>query len=209
MQVSLFSELDNLSLNDLISCFEGPAPDGKEYAATYYTEVAYLIGAKGTMGIAFLRGNLDHPDSNRLVAVLLALTATQPHNHLTSDVLARYLRDTRPPVVAAAIDGMSSQGNSATADQVVPLLHHPDALVKGSVLRYLARLYPETAVATSLKALNDADYIVRENAVDVLDDLGAVKAIPYLQPLLEDPHPDVRQAAHSAICRLSEIDDDA
>jgi HEAT repeat protein len=40
---------------------------------------------------------------------------------------------------------------------------------------------------------------VRENAADELGDLDAVAAIPELHQLLVDSHPDVRQAAQTAI----------
>jgi HEAT repeat protein len=50
-----------------------------------------------------------------------------------------------------------------------------------------------------IHALSDQEFIVRENAIDELGELGQPEAIPYLQPLLNDEHPDVRQAAETAI----------
>ena len=44
--------------------------------------------------------------------------------------------------------------------------------------------------------------LMRENACDELDQLKALEAIPALLPLLEDPHPQVRQAAQTALDNL-------
>src|SRR5262249_2088599 len=164
--------LDTLSLEDLARRFEGPCPDGSEYALVYYEEVAHLIAGKGTLGVEWLQDRLDRGEGERLAAILFALTGPPPRNHIRGERIAGYLRDSRPVVVTAAVDGLRSQGNKRVKDQVLALLNHPVAFVRGSVLRYLARLYHERAVSVLLDALGDSHYVVRENAVDELDDMG-------------------------------------
>jgi HEAT repeat protein len=102
---------------------------------------------------------------------------------------------------------LTAQRNKDIGEQVMALLHHPDPYVKGSVLRYLSQLCPEKAIAELLDALNDSHFIVRERAVDELGELSAAETIPFIRPLLNDPHPHVRQAARTAIDNLSEPTD--
>ena len=204
--MSVFPELDTLSLEDLAERFEGECPDGREYAHGYYVEVASRIAGKGRSGIGWLGDRLGRAEGERLSAILLALTHTPPFDHITSERLARYLGDHCPTVVASAVDGLCKQGNKEAKQRVVALAHHPDAFVRGSVLRYLARLYPESAVPILLDALHDPHYIVRENAVDELGDMACADAVQLIQPLMQDPHPDVRQAAHTAFANLSALE---
>jgi HEAT repeats len=203
--MSVFPELDPLSLEDLARRFEEECPDGKEYASGYYAEVAFRIAGKGQPGVEWLGDRLDQVEGERLSAILFALTATPLRNHIIGERLAGYLGDRRPVVVAAAVDGLCRQGNKEVKDRVVALVHHPDAFVRGSVLRYLARLYPESAAPTLFDALHDPHYIVRENAIDELDDMSCAEATQLIQPLIQDPHPDVRQAAQTAFAHLSAL----
>jgi hypothetical protein len=58
-----------------------------------------------------------------------------------------------------------------------------------------------------LTGLRDRHFAVRESAVDALDEteaLDAAQALEAIQPLLDDPHPDVRQAAETAVHNLSD-----
>ena len=89
-------------------------------------------------------------------------------------------------------------------DAVLQVRQHPSPSVRARVLEFLRQLDPEAARSALLAALHDPDYIVRETAVDELDDLGAVEALTALQPLLADPHPHVRQATEGALRRLNE-----
>jgi HEAT repeat protein len=82
---------------------------------------------------------------------------------------------------------------------------HPSEYVRGSVLRFIARVHPDKALPIFLEKLKDPHYIVRENAADELGDLGLPSVISDLRPLLLDPHPNVRQATETAIDMLSDI----
>jgi hypothetical protein len=45
--MSLYPELDRLNLDELIACFNAPAPEGEEYAAGYYFEVGERLAQFG------------------------------------------------------------------------------------------------------------------------------------------------------------------
>lgn len=200
--MSVYKELDNLNLEELINCWHEPSPDGKEYAASYYSEVAFLIRDQGKAGIAFLFGEISKADTERLGAIFSTLP---PLKHpALADILVRYLHDERPHIVASAIIGLQHQGKKDAIDEVLALRNYPDPYVRGSVLSFMSELYPESASLLLIEALQDPHYIVRESAIDELDELEVVESIPYIRPLLADPHPDTRQAAETAIQNLEE-----
>ena len=195
--MSLYTELDSLKLAELISRFQEPAPEGKEYAAAYYDEVAALIEEKGEAGLKFLDSQLPIADKDRLGAILLALAT--PGHPLSKVMLLKYLHDKRPYIIVRAIDGLWRQGQSDASNEVLALRNHPDAWVRGAVLRFMRHIQPEAAVPILLEALQDPHYIVRENAIDELDELEAITALPYIRPFLQDQPKDVRAAARLAV----------
>ncbi len=202
--MSLYPELDNLDLDELIARFHGPPLDGEAYARAYYDEVAVRIGQQGAAGQDFLLGEIKRADADRLGAIFLAFTFVQPEPASVQDILVSHLHDSRPWVVARAVDALWLLGKKDAMDAVLALREHASPYVRASVLEFLSHLDPEAALPALLAALHDPDYIVRARAVDALDDMGAVEALPALQPLLADPHPHVRQATEGALRRLNE-----
>jgi HEAT repeat protein len=67
----------------------------------------------------------------------------------------------------------------------------------------MSRLFSEEAKPILYAALHDERYIVRETAVDELDERCDAEAAPLIRPLLDDPHPDVRQAAETYFTNLA------
>lgn len=55
-----------------------------------------------------------------------------------------------------------------------------------------------------MAALKDGSHIVRENAIDELEELQARDAVPALRLLLDDSHRDVRAAARHALQTLAD-----
>lgn len=51
--MSLYPELDKLTLEQLERCFQEPPVDGATYATAYYDAVAVLLEEKGQVGIEF------------------------------------------------------------------------------------------------------------------------------------------------------------
>jgi HEAT repeat protein len=199
--MSFYPDLDRLNLEQLMECFQQPAPE-EEDASMYYMEVALSILQHGNVGVDYLYQTIDQADTEELRAILFALAEYSVEPEKLRFLLLNYLDDRRPIIVAEAIDGLCKLGDKDTLDRVLPMLEHPDPYVRGSVLRFVASLHPDRALPLLLEKLKDPDFIVRENAVDELGDLGIVSAIPYLTPLLEDDSREVRQAAQTAINSL-------
>jgi HEAT repeat protein len=159
---------------------------------------------------------MDHADSvegdePRLGAVMLGLTLPRLDDPSDEPWVERFLLghlgDRRPAIVAGAIDDLTALRALAAHDRMLPLASHRSPYVRGAVLGYLAKLFPEEAGPLLLTGLSDRHFAVRESAVDALDEteaLDAAQALEAIQPLLDDPHPDVRQAAETAVLHLSD-----
>ncbi|MFM5955647.1 MAG: hypothetical protein ACKOQ2_00535, partial [Dolichospermum sp.] len=108
--MSFYPELDHLNLEQLIKCFQLPAPENED-AVLFYQEVSHLIATQGETGIKFLWQEIDQANTTQLQAILFALTEI-PLEHPFSQpellkLLANYLHDERPLIVMEAIDGLS------------------------------------------------------------------------------------------------------
>ena len=70
------------------------------------------------------------------------------------------------------------------------------------VLRYQAQTNGLEAITRLIEALKDSDPIVRQSAIDALDELRARDATADVLELVADPDPDVRQAAETFMRNL-------
>jgi len=209
--MSFYPELDNVSLHALLRLFGEPAPDGAEYAASYYEEVTTEISQHRPEGLDWLLDALGYfpyanEDGVRTRAILLAVTQTDltgADRFRVEYLLPQYLHDPRPLVVAEAIDGLWRQNIPLALAKVLALQGDASPDIRASALRYLSHIYPDEARQCLLIALNDKDPIVRETAIDELDWLGDAEAVPSISSLLEDPNPDVHEAAETAVANLA------
>ena len=102
-----------------------------------------------------------------------------------------------------AIEELIRQEAKKAKTEVLKLRFHNCPYVGGSVLRFMSKLYPREARSLLLESLQDSHYIVKESAIDEIDELNLVEAIPVLRPLLNDSSIEVRQAAETAIKNLA------
>jgi len=208
--MSLYPELDNFSLPQLVEALHQANPEGEEFNLVYYQEITLRIRQQGDIGIEVLWNEIDNAKSDQLRAILFALTMPAHKyskiNPLESEDLLRLynllktcLENNESLIIAEAIEGFRSLEEQDVVNQVLGLYNDSSPYVKGSVLRYMAKLFPEQAYNLLIQALNDPHFIVRENALDELGELGRPEAIPHIQPFLTDEHPHVRQAAETAL----------
>ncbi|MBW4550297.1 MAG: HEAT repeat domain-containing protein [Aphanocapsa sp. GSE-SYN-MK-11-07L] len=202
--MSAYPELDQLGLKELIARWHQPAIDGEAYAASYYQEIVDLIRQQGEAGVKFLLAEVPTANLQKLAAILCLLPPVS-NRKLINQIWTNFLKDDRPEIVASAIDGLRHQHIWQVRDQVFALSKHPAPCVRGSVLRYMSQYDPKIASVMLVEALDDPDYTVRENALDELDQLGAVEAIPLIRSLLTDSHPDVQKAAETALENLAQL----
>lgn len=204
--MGLYPELDTLDAPELGARFWSAPPDGEDYAFAFFSEVALCLRRQGKPGTDFLVNSLDNADEDRLRAILFALSSKPKLRHVEIvRYLISFLRDERSQIVAEAIDGLAGLGIKRAQYDVLGLQHHPSPYVRGAVLRFVSRQTPKCAPLLLIGALGDQHHLVRENAVDELDALGITAAMPQIRPLLDDPYPDVREAARTALDNLAEL----
>ncbi len=195
--------LKNLSIRELMAAYEGPSPEGDDYASYYFTEVAHELGSRGTAPVReFLLEKLRGEDANLVSGAIYGLGLFENSKSWLSERIVGFLEDDRPAVVAETIRALTEVDYRLPMQQIEGLYVHSDPVVVGAALEMLARLHPKEAVPRLLDALNHAHCIVRESACDELDDLDVIEAVPNIRRLLNDPHEDVRQAARTAIENL-------
>jgi len=203
----MYPELDNLSMPDLVKRFFGSRPDEEEDGdgVIYYTELALRLIKYTPEGLQFLLDSANNCNLGQLRSILVAISYPPCINDLRIDHLVESCLDhPQPIIIAEAIDALACRNKADLIHRVLSLYSHPCEYVRGSVLRFMCKLYPQQALSLLLDALHDPHYIVRESAIDELDDLGDVSAIPAIEPLLSDPEEDVRKAAVTAIENLTD-----
>lgn len=205
----VFFELDKLPLQALLEQFSSECPGRVDPSEKdlWFQEVAVRIARAGSEGVSFLLGSIPNLDRIRLRAVLLALSfipkaVAEARLEELKGVLVRFLAANDPELILEAIESLNHLGAVDVTREVLPLLAHPSPYVVGSALRYLSRHHPELAKPALLGALKSNEPIVRQSAIDELDDLGCSEAVPYIRSLLEDEDMDVRQAARTALANL-------
>jgi hypothetical protein len=200
-----YTELDALSLGELEQRFER---DG-DYD-DYYEEVVQHIAAQGAPGLSYLKKVVQEAQMNvpQLRAAIWILSL-QEEELWYREKLQILLQDSRDLIVADAIDGLAVLKARDLSEKILQLYNHPSPYVKGSVLRYMSKLFPNEAPPMLIKALKDPHYIVRENAIDELDDLEYYQALPDIRALLQPgEHEDVIQAAETAVENLIMVKED-
>lgn len=176
--------------------------DGPDAAALQ--EAAARIAESDPDAVDFLRSCIPEAGEEKLVAILLGLSiAANPTTREEVVALVRpFLADARPRVVAEAVDALKHLGCTEARADVLSLKDHSSPLVVGSVLRFLARHFPDEAIPLLEQALASPEPTVRENAVDELDELEYLPALPRIKELTADANEDVRQAAEWAVEHL-------
>lgn len=206
--MAVFPELDRAEPAQLIAWFASRNGVHREEEGLWLDEVATRLAETGPGGIRFLISSIPGAKERQLQAIFLALSLVR--NKLSSrrrieicNLGLVFLEDRRARVVAEAIDLLCHLECTSAREQILGLLCHPSPPVVGAVLRYMARHFPGEAIPLLEVALTSKDAIVRQNAVDELDELGRVEALPAIRRLLRDEDRDVRQAARTAVSNLA------
>lgn len=205
--MGIYPELDNLEAEDLYAKFEGSDPDENEpdYVrdeTLFYDEVAYIIIEKGgEAGYQYLLSKLESADAVHLQAILFGLSIAKGHEQEVIPILTRFLEDANDSILSRSIGGLTEIGDKNSYDRITAFLDHPSPYVRGSVLRYLSKIDGAQAITTLQAALTDPHPIVRESAIDEIDELEITKILYHeIENLMtKDPDEDVREAASTAI----------
>lgn len=209
--MGIYSELEGLNLPQLLELWKLNSPDGKEYENSYFQELANKICATGNEGIqtilSFLQENIsDISESVRASSSILGLSSYPEVLEQNENLFSFALDHPTECIQFSAITFYLDQNIKIGKERILQKITHQSPYVRSGVLRYMSRFYTPEAHQLLIDALKDPSYIVRESAVDELDEsdhgfeAGTLKEI--LQPLINDPHPHVRQAVITALSNL-------
>lgn len=165
-----------------------------EFAPYYASELVDELSRRPELA-DYITALLNHDEPViRMAAVEPATRRLRPSE--AAGHARRLLDDADGAVVAEAIDALTRTRQAPDDDQRV--LDKEDAsssLVRGAVVRYVARTrLPVTREVMERRAL-DASARVRQNVADELDGDEAPWAQALRRRLRDDPDPDVREAA--------------
>ena len=209
--ISSISKLNLLTLRQLEDLFDASTSQDKGeyfgYDEAWYEELAFKIAGSGQAGTDFLLNHSTTVEEARLRAILAALSWPKEKSEHIKQLVRRHLNDPRPVIIVAAIDTARHLGYTEFLDEVLAQQHHTSPYVVGSVLRYLAQLYPVMAKPLLLAALESREPIVVQNAIDELEGMDVSEALPRIRQLLNHPEGDVRQAARTAVNDLERQSD--
>lgn len=198
--MSFYPELDQLNFDQLKSkWFSEPLKDSK-YAVLYYDEIASILVQKFDQeGIPFLVEQLDSADLDQLASIV-------GFSPLPVRLIETYLSHSSPLIISRAIDQLAEKHKIEFIDDMLKFYKHQDPIVRSSALRAItSQISSDKAIPLLLDALHDPSPIVRQSALDELDELEVWEAKTDISKLLNDPDKDVRQAAKTALSNLSSV----
>ena len=206
----MFTSIQDVEPIELMLQFLGffaPKVPKEEYEL-WLQELAVAIAKGGPKEANWLLAFAPYADELQLRAILVAMTCVanelseEQRELLCSFAHNLLIDDKRPIIVAEAVDTLTILGCRRVKERIAALGRHSSPYVRGSVLRYFARRYPQEAVPLLKRALSSKEPIVRQNAVDELDEMNYTPALAKIKRLLKDPDKDVRQAARTAVNHL-------
>jgi HEAT repeat protein len=149
---------------------------------------------------SLLERGLRSGRSDERVASISALGRLAPNHEWAVDGLIEGLANwtENPARVAAHLDGLAPR----VGERLVPLLGHPDAVVRFYAVRLLAG-YPALARRHAAALTRDSSPNVRAAALETLRQTGSSEALRYALQLLDDDQALVRAHASRTASRIS------
>ena len=206
----LFPEIRKCDAEELERFFQsGPDPGVPEDEQAFWLdEAAIRIARSGARGVDFLLASVPGGDEARVRAALLGMSVVAKRLSARKrasicELAQALLTDERAMVVAEAVDALSGFGCPRQWN-LSPLSSTTPPRMWSAAPSGSSRARPEKAVPLLERALAAKDPIVRQNAVDELDEMNYTRALPKIRRLLRDPDEGVRNAARWAVEHLED-----
>src|SRR5262249_44442076 len=152
--------------------FEGTPPAGElDDPMLYYPDVAVRLAEEGHTGMEYLESALADADPFRAWAAIIGVGRSPDVAHYEPKIVS-LLDDTRPLVVAGAIDYLTGHNLAGHLNDVAALVDDPDVAVATAALRHLAVVHPNVAERWLRPALRHPDPRLRWQALDGFEDIG-------------------------------------
>ena len=203
----MYENLDNLTFEQMRLAFLGEDPDRDDYdyeLGVYYEElVLRMIKLNESESMSYFLSNVREWDFPRLRGVIAGCGLLNKDSRVVKRLLYKSLVDSRPLIVAEAIESLTELGECEAIDHINQLKFHKDPYIRSSTIRYYSKLFPKYAIEIVLKGLLDESAIVRMSAVDEVGELTILESRELIYDLLlNDPDRDVREAAKTTCADL-------
>lgn len=151
--------------------------------------------------------NADNEPKYRIALSALSSAHRHIRSHRNIARVARFLssafEDRRPLVKAEALSGLARLHVKLKVENVAPFLRNKNPYLASKALEYVCELYPQHSEDALSWALKAPHFLLRETAIDEIDDRHLTSFLPNIHALLNDRHPHVRQAAETACANLA------
>ncbi len=199
LAITWFHERDRGNADLLIECLEHP---DEHVVARAIDGLSWLGDCGLTDRILAL---IADPRAGVRGAVLRFAARVMPDR--APALLLDALQDSDYHVRSNAVSELEDLDYTPALARVEAMCADPHPHVRQTALSAIANLGgTERAVPLLLDGLDDPHHLVRENAVRELNELDYTAALPRIEELCADPHPDVRQAALAAVDKLGAPD---
>lgn len=138
----------------------------------------------------------------RLRAAICGLGIASIESDKIDNLLAPFLNHSDDLVISAAIDALRRAGKSNWS-LIEPLLRHQSPYVRGAALRYCKAKLGAGAASWLLEGFKDPDPIVRENALDEIEDIVDKSMMSIIETMLVDSSASVREAARTLLSNIN------
>lgn len=178
-----------MSFDELMSLFFGDVATDDEFLFTAAAKIAERHPLQ-------LQALLPALSNKRLRAAIFALGDAQAN----SATLQTFLTHDDPIIVMETIDALS-RTSSTEWRRIEPFLRHGSEYVRGAALRFCGKRLGVKGVGILLEGLKDPHPIVKQSAIDELDERALVneEVASAIRPFVNEVDADVRQAARWAL----------
>jgi len=203
--------LKGKNLQELTELFFSSDPDfgmtNDVKCCIYFDEVIRRMIQLDPNSIEFILNNYHKANAPRLRGMISAITCLEKYNEKLQSWVYQFLNHRNPFIVSEAIDTCTYFKDLSIKNHIEKLTNNKSEFVIGACIRYLAKLSPYQATPYLLKQLKSTSYIIKQNAIDgfddhilySLDEKTGKEIMREIALLSNDAHPDVRQAANTAI----------
>jgi len=188
--------IEDKTFEELLALFMVSVRDDDDY----YDVIAFHLASEYRKQLECMLPLLSN---TRLRGAICGLGLAGPSGEESTRLIETYLSHSDPLIVSEAIDTLRRYGGTSSA-HVEALRDHSSPYVRGAVLRFFRSALGAAAAPQLLAALEDPHPIVRENALDELEEIADSSMVSRIQDLLNDESSNVRQAAATLLESLAQ-----
>jgi len=170
------------------------------YTASFAVRGLASTKARQPEALAAIRAKIEQPpDAAVMIQAIRAVAAVNDRGSL--QLITRIVGDpaTPPPIRLEAMNTLMALADARTADILVELVSYSAPAIRGTAMRALARVDPETFTATLSGLDTDPDWTVRVAQAGALGGLPDGQGFPRLSSMADDADVRVVPAVITAI----------